>query len=190
MHYRATPAVRAARVRYRATPAGKASKARYNASPAGRAAHARYFAAVKEREQGLPETPQALGGRLSTRSSPAGPRGASASPHAGDGEVRAGDDDMGRTAVSPRASRRRCDRVRTDAHDHDLYDDDTYELFTQTTEGMTLIARYSEHEDKAEAEAAVLSAACDAAYAIFKANAPKLHYGCPTCTAIDADIPR
>lgn len=63
MHYRATPAVRAARVRYRATPAGKASKARYNASPAGRAAHARYFAAVKEREQGLPETPQALGGR-------------------------------------------------------------------------------------------------------------------------------
>ncbi len=59
MHYNATPAARATRVRYRATPAGKASKARYKATPAGRAAQARHRAAAKERAKGLPETPQA-----------------------------------------------------------------------------------------------------------------------------------
>jgi len=37
---------------------------------------------------------------------------------------------------------------------------------------------------------AVLDDAVDAAYAIFKANAAKSHYGCTICAAIDADIPR
>jgi hypothetical protein len=75
-------------------------------------------------------------------------------------------------------------------HDHDLYDDDTYELWEQTTEGGTLTARIDEQMNRAEAEAKVLGAAADAAYAIFKASAPKFHDGCPTCAAIEADIPQ
>jgi hypothetical protein len=75
-----------------------------------------------------------------------------------------------------------------DVHDHDLYDDAVYELFEQTTEGKILTDRIGEQIDRAEAEAAVLGAAADAAYEIFKANAPKSR--CTVCGAMDVDIPR
>jgi hypothetical protein len=79
----------------------------------------------------------------------------------------------------------RTDEHRDDIYDDDLYDDDIYALFMQTAE----YRRFSEADDRAEAEHAVRGAACDAAYATFKANAAKSHYGCPTCAALaNADV--
>jgi len=74
----------------------------------------------------------------------------------------------------------------TNEHDHDLYDDGTYQLFAQTTEGLTAVARYNDYEDKAAAEILDDLLRLDAAYAIYKANTPKFHDDCPLCATIAA----